>query len=76
MTFTNWLFKQTKRQDPVGDIARDAKADEHWPKDDNLPGYVWYLRSVGASTGVVRALYDTYMEWEQVERNKTNYIQF
>jgi len=29
--FSTWLRRQTHRDDPVGDLARDAKADRDWP---------------------------------------------
>lgn len=34
--FTRWLFAQADRDDPVGDLARDAKADPDFP--DGTPG--------------------------------------
>jgi hypothetical protein len=30
--FVRWLFKQAGRNDPVGDLATDAKADLHFPR--------------------------------------------
>lgn len=33
MTFRSWLRSQTKRDDAVGDIARDVTADECMPND-------------------------------------------
>jgi hypothetical protein len=35
-SFTRWLFAQADRDDPVGDLARDAKADSDFP--DGTPG--------------------------------------
>lgn len=32
--FTRWLFDQADRDDPVGDLARDAKADPNFPDGD------------------------------------------
>jgi 5-methylcytosine-specific restriction endonuclease McrA len=29
--FYSWLEKQQKRNDPIGDLARDAKKDQHFP---------------------------------------------
>jgi uncharacterized protein YozE (UPF0346 family) len=31
--FTTWLLRQTKREDPVGDFARDVARDTGWPVD-------------------------------------------
>ncbi len=30
-TFTDWLMAQLHRDDPVGDLARDAARDPRWP---------------------------------------------
>ncbi len=34
-TFYQWLLPQIERPDPVGDIARDAVGDEHFPRESN-----------------------------------------
>ena len=31
LTFRQWLLKQSKREDKVGDIARDVQADPNFP---------------------------------------------
>ena len=31
MSFVDWLRKQTRRRDAVGDLARDTRADPGWP---------------------------------------------
>ncbi len=31
MTFVEWLARQTRRRDAVGDLARDARRDPTWP---------------------------------------------
>lgn len=47
MTFMQWLRKQAKRNDPVGDLARDAKADRrHKPR--SRVGWQRFLSNVGA----------------------------
>lgn len=33
MTFYEWLNKQRKRDDPIGDVARDVYCDDCFPKD-------------------------------------------
>ncbi len=30
--FTNWLFRQVWRDDPIGDLAKDAREDKRWPR--------------------------------------------
>lgn len=32
MTFYQWLYKQQKRQDPVGNLARDMSRDPNKPR--------------------------------------------
>lgn len=33
-TFTSWLKKQSKRDDPIGDLARDYKMAGHLPNSE------------------------------------------
>ena len=54
--FTTWLKAQRGRDDVVGDLARDAAADRHWPKAaKSLPRLLDYLASRGACPGAVEA---------------------
>ena len=39
--FTIWLRAQEDRDDPIGDLARDAGTDEGWPKG---PGTIAIFR--------------------------------
>lgn len=56
--FTGWLLDQTERDDPVGDLARDAKTDPNFP--NGSPGQVLdYLSSIkakGARGALIEAL--------------------
>ena len=54
--FTTWLKAQRGRDDAVGDLARDAAADPHWPKAaKSLPRLLDYLAGRGACPGAVEA---------------------
>jgi len=47
--FYLWLGKQLRRDDPIGDLARDVYDDSDHPKsEDNLPYLHKYLRSINA----------------------------
>jgi len=55
-SFAAWLRNQRRRDDPVGDLARDAAADRHWPKAaKSLPRLLDYLAGRGACPGAVEA---------------------
>ena len=53
--FTTWLKAQRGRDDAVGDLARDAAADRHWPKAaKSLPRLLDYLAGRGGRRGDCR----------------------
>ena len=55
-SFAAWLRNQRRRDDPVGDLARDAAADRHWPKAaKSLPRLLDYLAGRWACPGAVEA---------------------
>ena len=55
-SFAAWLRNQRRRDDPVGDLARDAAADRHWPKAaKSLPRLLDYLAGRRACPGAVEA---------------------
>lgn len=43
MTFSTWLRKQHKRNDAVGDLARDVRQDTNWPKKGSINAKREYL---------------------------------
>jgi len=51
--FYTWLRKQQKRDDPIGDLARDAMRDTKFPRE--LCEVRVYLRSAGACEGALTA---------------------
>jgi uncharacterized protein YozE (UPF0346 family) len=63
-TFWQWIRKQRKRDDAVGDIARDILADPTWPRRAwKLTTLMEYLESYAASPAAVRAFALAYGEW-------------
>jgi hypothetical protein len=64
LSFFRWLQTQGARADPVGDLARAARADPAWPtRSDALPRLDRYLRQRGAPLPQRRALRRAYGEW-------------
>lgn len=63
MTFMEWPKKQTERDDPIGDLARDAKADRrHKPK--SRAGWQRFLSLVGACYEAKDAANEAWDEYE------------
>jgi uncharacterized protein YozE (UPF0346 family) len=61
MTFNAWLRRQRHRQDPVGDLARDAFSDPHWPPVARHQRK--YLVGVNSCEGAMAALDRAHTEW-------------
>lgn len=56
-TFRKWLSDQRKRQDPVGDLARDVAADAEFPGSRATYDLIRaHLEDVGASPNALAAL--------------------
>lgn len=69
LTFWRWLGRQTKRDDRVGDLARDALRDPCWPRRArSIRTMHLYLESQGAIPGVFRALGQAFDEWQTIRR--------
>lgn len=54
--FSQWLGQQRERNDPVGDLARDAFDDRQTYRLRSLAEWLPYLDSVGAGSGDAAAL--------------------
>ena len=60
----HWLRKQTKRNDPIGELARDAAQDRTFPLDTSSgPKLRSYIRSCCVCNGTVAALEKALTEW-------------
>lgn len=65
MTFAQWLKTQTDRDDPIGDIARDAAMDtRRKPHKNTLIAWQAFLGSAGASGIAKQALGEAWDEYE------------
>jgi transcriptional regulator with XRE-family HTH domain/uncharacterized protein YozE (UPF0346 family) len=70
-TFAHWLRKQVKRNDPIGDLARDAAQDRTFPIDTSGgPKLRSYMRSRGACAEAVDALDDALTEWRGARQRR------
>lgn len=68
-TFAHWLRKQTERNDPVGDLARDAAQDRIFPVDTSSgPKLRSYLRSINACNGAMEALEQALAQWRATKK--------
>lgn len=62
-SFNQWLKKQVKRNDPIGDLARDAANDSE-RKPRTLEGWRDHLYDNSACDGAFVALGEAYSEWQ------------
>ena len=62
--FSAWLLRQTKRDDPIGDLASDAKQDKTFPKTNSKEKIANYLRSKRACHEAIEALTEAYAEFK------------
>lgn len=70
-TFAHWLHKQTKRNDPVGDLARDAAQDRTFPVDTSSgPKLRSYMRSCRACDEAIETLEEALAEWRATKKKR------
>jgi len=65
MRFATWLRRQTKRRDPVGDLARDFIHDPEAPHA--FRAFRAYVRDIGCE-GAIDAVARAIREWRQDQR--------
>jgi uncharacterized protein YozE (UPF0346 family) len=65
--FFRWLSKQRKREDTIGDFARDAVADFNFPRwAGDCDAIANYLRAQDACNGAIGVLCEAWAEWERL----------
>ncbi len=71
MEFADWLRKQTRRRDAIGDLARDTRRDVDWPPPGkpSRSRYRGYLVCQGAIPAVLDALDAAWEEWDALRRS-------
>ena len=66
--FSRWLFNQSKRNDPIGDLARDAQSDSTWPRRAEKFIDFWsLLQKEDASDNAIEALAKGWREFSGKE---------
>jgi hypothetical protein len=61
--FTDWLAQQHGRDDPVGDLARDATRDALWPARGSFSDLYDHLGELGASDAAFATLARAWTEF-------------
>jgi hypothetical protein len=76
MTYRQWLRRQKRRDDPVGDLARDwfttpyvDEADYRTNRGSTEAAHLTYLRSAGACEGAVNACRRAWSEYRAYLHN-------
>lgn len=64
MSFRQWLRQQEKRDDPVGDLANDAKQDKRAVPRNTLPAWTRHLERANACGEAVQALRNAWDEYK------------
>lgn len=63
--FTGWLGRQRRRDDPVGDLARDARQDVLWPRTARtLAAFQRHLQDQRAIEPALDALERAWSEYQ------------
>ena len=70
MNFVEWLARQTRRRDSVGDLARDTRLDPGWPPPGkpNRAKLRVYLEVQGAIPEALAVLDAAWDEWDGERR--------
>lgn len=61
--FATWLLGQSKRDDPIGDLARAAHRDPRYPIDGAVEDVAGRLNKLEADPDMHIALEDAELEW-------------
>jgi hypothetical protein len=62
--FISWLKRQAKRDDPIGDLARDMKMDKRPLERRSVSGLRGHMQLHGACLRALDALDDAAREWK------------
>jgi len=74
-TFYQWLRQQDKRDDRVGDLARDAQRDSAWPKGAiSAEPIERHLNGVNACAGALRSLEQAWGEFIKGTVNESGFL--
>ena len=65
MTFKIWLMAQKKREDPVGDFARNVLQDRTWPPTQDMVKLRQHMTKLGSKKDALAALDQAYSEYQK-----------
>jgi uncharacterized protein YozE (UPF0346 family) len=70
MEFVEWLARQARRRDAIGDLARDTRRDADWPPPGKISRAKLraYLETRGAIPEALDALDAAWDEWDAARR--------
>jgi YozE SAM-like protein len=70
MEFVEWLARQARRRDAIGDLARDTRRDGDWPPPGKISRAKLraYLEARGAIPEALDALDAAWDEWDAARR--------
>ena len=71
-TFRAWLSRQKKRDDAIGDLARDAARDRCFPRRGELASYRAHLDKHDACDAARATLIDAWTEFERWTRETSS----
>lgn len=64
--FYVWLIKQTDRDSPIGDLAKDVKRDPLFPRpSSSIEPFKNYLMQKSVDSLVIQALEDAWLEYSE-----------
>jgi uncharacterized protein YozE (UPF0346 family) len=63
VSFYKWLRMHKKSDTAIGDLARDAGKDRHFPRTNKLNLLVRHLETLSACDNAIRTLYRAHAEW-------------
>ncbi|MFB6805330.1 YozE family protein [Streptomyces sp. NPDC056387] len=62
--FTAWLLRHVTDEDAIGELARWASADPHWPEGpDRLGTFTDHLEDADATRAVLQDLTDAWVRY-------------
>jgi hypothetical protein len=70
--FVEWLARQTRRRDAIGDLARDTRRDPTWPPRGKINRVKLraHLEALDAIPGALDALDAAWAEWDRLRREE------
>jgi hypothetical protein len=70
--FVDWLARQTRRRDAIGDLARDTRRDDTWPPGGKITRAKLrtHLEEHDAIPDALATLDAAWDEWDRLRRDE------